>query len=344
LIAPIDNRGPNTLKRALRVNLRSAVEVRLQVAFSTRAGVLELLSSLLGTANHGSVRIMTGLYEGFTEPAALRLLADAERKTRGRLQVRICREPRFHRKLYLIRSPKRGTSIVGSSNLTTEGLTKPDELNLLVSDKLTNQPFRGLAQKFDNEWRHNSVPVTAAIIDEYDAVRPDQIRRPVRLSTLRKILGSTPTERSLTKKRQEGGPQPNLWRQSVVGVASRKTHDVIEDETSWNRFDWYSTASPSIGVRDLILLFDSSGKRKTVSLVQVRDTTKVSVFTPDGRDFVAYTMLAGYSKRRLGAQLWKKLAEVGVIRLRRDAWKARKLSLKNLGEIKSLLRRRKRAG
>lgn len=66
MVAPIDNRGPNTLKRALQSVLRSGVEVRLQVAFITRAGALEVLSGLLRTANRGSVRIMTGFYEGFT--------------------------------------------------------------------------------------------------------------------------------------------------------------------------------------------------------------------------------------------------------------------------------------
>ena len=88
-------------------------------------------------------------------------------------------------------------------------------------------------------------------------------------------------------------------------------------------------------------MFDATGKSKTVSLVRVRDTTRVSVPTPDGRNFVAYSQVPGYRTRRLDDRLWKDLAAIGVIRFRRDARKGCRLSVKRLDDLKALLRRRR---
>jgi HKD family nuclease len=341
LIAPIDNRGPNTLKRALRSVLRSGIDVRIQVAFITKAGVLALLSSLQRTSRSGPVRIVTGLYQCVTEPEALRLLADAERKTRGRLQVRVSKEPRLHGKFYLVASRAKCTCVIGSSNLTTEGLSSPDELNVLIATQRGGQLFVGLSRRFDEEWKRNCVPVTLRLIRDYKAARPKPVRQTVAPPVLRTILGVSSSSTEPSESR--GVKRHVLWRQSIDGTADKRTQEIVEDETSWKKFDWYSNPSSGISREDLILLFDLTWKAKTVQLVKVRDTTTVSVPTPDGRQFVAYMGVAGYPQRTLGKRLWKELIKLGVIRSRREAERRHRINAGKVTELKQLLRRQ-RAG
>jgi HKD family nuclease len=335
MAGPIDNRGPNTVLRTLRSLLRPGVDVRIQVAFVTRSGVMALLSSLHRAARLGSVRLVTGLYEGFTEPEALRLLAAAERQSRGRLAVRISREPRFHRKLYLVTSRAQGHCIVGSSNLTTEGLTARDELNLLLTMPPAVQPFAGLARRFDEDWRLECVPVTAELVRKYAAARPSQRRPTIAPAKLRAILGSPRRGPEVSSAAEN---QPKLWRQSIEGLADKATQDLIREETSWGNLDWFSNPSPGIRRDDLVVLFDFTWRSKSVQLVRVRDTTTVRVRTPDGRHFVAHSPVRGTPRRVLGKRLWKKLNGLGVARSRRDAEAGRRLSMTKIEELKRTLR------
>src|SRR5438128_1754702 len=118
----IDNNGPNTLVSTLRTLLGSSGVVDIQVAFASADGVGALLPYLQRAAARGRVRIVTGLYQHVTEPAALWLLLKAQQQLNGRLQARLARDLRFHRKLYLLVNGKECFVISGSSNMTSEGL------------------------------------------------------------------------------------------------------------------------------------------------------------------------------------------------------------------------------
>jgi HKD family nuclease len=83
-------------------------------------------------AADGGVRLLTGLYQKFTEPQALRTLLRIQEETCGQLSVRLSLEPQFHRKMYLLTSRTRSTAILGSSNLTRDGLRSGGELNVMV--------------------------------------------------------------------------------------------------------------------------------------------------------------------------------------------------------------------
>jgi HKD family nuclease len=128
----IENNGPDNLRDTLRFRLRRASNVSIAVAFVTRAGLDDIVQALRQVAANGSVRLLTGLYQKVTEPEALRTLLRIQEETRGRFSVRLSREPRFHRKLYLLYSRKNATAIIGSSNLTSEGLRSGGELNLIA--------------------------------------------------------------------------------------------------------------------------------------------------------------------------------------------------------------------
>ena len=146
--ALVENRGPNNLVSLLRMGLRKAIGADLAVSFVSQRGLLAILSKLRRVAARGSVRILTGLYQDITEPTALRTLARAQRESLGRLTVRLSTNRKFHRKIYLMRETATLKAVVGSSNLTKEGLTSGGEFALAVALQANATAARKLCASF----------------------------------------------------------------------------------------------------------------------------------------------------------------------------------------------------
>ena len=128
----IENSGPDNLRDTLKARLHTASHVSLAVAFITRSGVEEIVQPLREAAGRGKVRLLTGLYQKVTQPEALEVLLRLQRQTKVRLETRVSCDPTFHRKLYLLQRGTTAYVIIGSSNLTREGLQSGGELNALV--------------------------------------------------------------------------------------------------------------------------------------------------------------------------------------------------------------------
>jgi HKD family nuclease len=128
----IENSGPDNLRDTLKTQLHRMSEVSIAVAFVTQSGLDDLAQRLQQIAINGSVRLLTGLYQKVTEPDAMRSLLRIQKETRGRFAVRPSKEPRFHRKFYLLRTRGHAVVILGSSNLTRDGMRSGGELNLIA--------------------------------------------------------------------------------------------------------------------------------------------------------------------------------------------------------------------
>lgn len=70
-IGAIENSGPNTLVALLRNAGNRCEHIDIAVAFITAAGLNSVLSLLQKTASRGTVQVLTGLYQGFSETKAL---------------------------------------------------------------------------------------------------------------------------------------------------------------------------------------------------------------------------------------------------------------------------------
>lgn len=339
-LAVIDNAGPNTLRTALRKRLSAASEVRVQVAFATTAGVSSVLSSLQRAAGLGSVRFMTGLYQCITEPGALRLLIQAAEASGGRFQVCLSKELQLHTKMYLIATRTRATCIIGSSNLSRDGLLSSGELNLSLTSTRSAPIVRTLIRKFDEAWELDSVKLTRDRILRYEKHRPQFKIRSLSRTELRAILGSTANTSIRPEKTDESEP-PILWREAIEGFAANQTRAIVRDETNWDRrrFDWHSYPPERVRRGHRLLIFDFTKKVPTLQLAQVRDTTHTSVPTPDGRDFVAYTPVARSRKRRLTSSLWSKIIDLDIVRSRKHARSARRMNSQKLEQIVGVLRK-----
>jgi len=69
-----------------------AKSIDIAVAFITAAGLDSLLYLLQKTASRGQVRILAGLYQGFTDSKALRMLLREQHDSKGSFKVHIVPE------------------------------------------------------------------------------------------------------------------------------------------------------------------------------------------------------------------------------------------------------------
>lgn len=318
----IENSGPNNLHDALLDILNGACQADISVAFITYAGLAQILPYLRQVALIGKVRVITGLYQCITEPKALRTLLRSQKETRGNLSVNLSQEPKFHRKMYIIEKKTKVTAIIGSSNLTKEGLTSGGELNIAFTFSKDSKPCLELNNAFEKDWQHRSVSLSIDQIRRYEKYhRENKEKSKLIYIPLRKILGKT-------TKHQEGelsiDKSITFWRDSIKGFVKKQTKQIISQHTNWDgkNYDWYHARKHKFRINDELLMFDFIDK--FASLVKITDTTEVS--TSDGRYFVAFKKLKNTRRKQLIKTLWDRLKSLRIIKNRNDANSRYKLS------------------
>lgn len=322
----------------LRLLLEKASDVNIGVAFITKAGLAEIMQSLRQVASRGQVRIVTGLYQCVTEPTALWILLRAQNETDGRLSVRLSAEERFHRKLYFVSGKSKLTAVVGSSNLTEGGLFRGRESNIMISVPARSRGLSRLRSVFERDWNEHSVPLSRRRIKAYEnylSTRSVQNRKATRIP-LRKILG-----REAIHRRPVATPAQTViyWKTCTNSYCEDQTCETVQRETNWDkkRYEWMGVGSHPFKTGDKILHFDFKGHK--AQIVEVRDIARLAVWTPDGRHFVAYTLIEGSSERQLGS-LWAKLKSTGVIKNQGEAQRRSRIKPEIWDRLLSLFRKR----
>ncbi|HLM72655.1 MAG TPA: phospholipase D-like domain-containing protein, partial [Polyangiaceae bacterium] len=322
----VDNVGPNQLVTYLRDSAKTAVAMDIAAAFVTASGLNALLHALLRVAGQGKVRLLTGLFQGVTEPAALRKLLQAESSTQGGLAVRISRDAHFHWKAYFIARRTKHTMVIGSSNLTSDGLRRTGELNIIHSvpaDRAAREPAR---QAFERAWKA-ATPLRAPHIERYEELRGETLAMSTPNIPVREILGRSellvePIERA-------------YFRASLEGYVAKDTNSILMETTDWGKrgYEYFNAAAERYNKRDRIIFFDFTVDQ--IFIVEVIDLTRTPIATPDGRHFVAYRKLRGTKARRMVPTLWSAFRESGLLTSKAAARSDRKLSLKQWDEFRN---------
>lgn len=158
-IGTIENNGHNTVENYLEIAAKNATALDWASAFITNAGLNSVHYLLTAATNKRKVRLLTGFYQGFTDPSAIKSLLKAQEKSNGRLEVRISNDPHFHWKSYFIFNGQTVQCVVGSSNLTNDGLNTSGEFNLAISLPRKSAEFRQVHRVFENHWQHQIATV-----------------------------------------------------------------------------------------------------------------------------------------------------------------------------------------
>lgn len=179
--------GPSDpLLHRLHPALDAAVEVDLALAFIFDAGVNLLHARLIDILRrpHAQIRILTGDYQGVTEPNALRHLLALPTianptTTPATLHLRAYRvkpdrRDSFHPKVWIVRGPDHALAWIGSSNMSETAL----KTGLEWSYELTTPDALAEARAaFDELWHHPSTePIDADWIDAYERTRRPPMR------------------------------------------------------------------------------------------------------------------------------------------------------------------------
>lgn len=321
-VGAIENSGPNTLVSYLRNAGSGATSIDIAVAFITAAGLESVLHLLKRTSAKGQVRLLTGLYQGFTEPKALRVLLREQKQSDKRFSVQISTDQHFHWKTYFLVGKTWGQVVVGSSNLTDDGLRQTGEFNAVLQMRRASKQFQDLHGVFDKHWKSKSKPLTEEVLIKYEdwrlstgfAVRSQKV-------PLGKILAF-----NRRKPREEPARQPSFWRTCIDGELSEEAQAMLNETTDWDRrgYCYFSTWRDGFGVGDRIVLFDLGNRNVTVA--QIKETTCLPKRTPDGSHFAAYRPFRGIGLRKLVPKRWRSLKAAGLIRLNSDVNTTRRLS------------------
>ena len=102
----VDNEGQSSMKAELEKELATSTIARLATASLTRAGIRFIEEALNGKRRSLRILMLIGLYNGHTEPAALRRLMKLMGSFGEQLEVRIAENPRFHWKAFIFASKK----------------------------------------------------------------------------------------------------------------------------------------------------------------------------------------------------------------------------------------------
>lgn len=320
-IGTIDNTGPNTLATFLDEAGKGCGRIDVASAFVTAAGLERVLYLLKPVAAKGRVRVLTGFYQGFTDPKALGALLHEQRATDGRLSVRVSTDAHFHWKAYILVKKAAATVVVGSSNLTANGLGETGELNLTLTVGTATKPFHDVSGAFDTHWTGKSVPLTADVVAKYTVWREGAGGSPKHRSVPIKALLAGAKEEERTEP-----TEPRYWRTCVSGHFAEGTEDVLRRTTDWERRGhWYfSTGQTTFRPGDRVALFDTAAG--FLELVQIVDATRTPVRTPDGWHFAAYRRVQRVARRKLVPNRWKALKDAGLLKKKGDAFLTRKLS------------------
>ena len=147
--------------------LLSCKEFFISVAFITMGGITPLLQTLKELERWGIPgKILTTDYQNFSEPKALRKLAEFNNITLRMYRTDEAQEG-FHTKGYIFKNEELYRIIVGSSNLTLSALTKNREWNTRVVSMAQGEYTEDLLAEFTELWNSEYAVAFDEFIEEY---------------------------------------------------------------------------------------------------------------------------------------------------------------------------------
>ena len=145
----------------------SCDEFFISVAFITMGGITPLLQTLKELERRGIPgKILTTDYQNFSEPRALRKLAELSNVTLKMYRTDEAQEG-FHTKGYIFKNEELYRIIVGSSNLTLSALTKNREWNTKVVSTDEGEYASDLMMEFTDLWNSEYAVAFEDFIEEY---------------------------------------------------------------------------------------------------------------------------------------------------------------------------------
>lgn len=197
-----DRKAGKKLLSAIEDELLNCTKFDISVAFITMSGIEPLLLTLKELEKKGvQGRILTTDYLAFSDPAALRKLAEF---SNIKVKLYTCTtDTGFHTKGYIFQNADVYHIILGSSNWTAKALTVNHEWNTRLISGEEGPFIEELRQEFDTLWKE-SKPLEK-VIDSYETLW--SVAKRVREKAQELGLDGTEDQRSL---------KPNMMQKEFV--------------------------------------------------------------------------------------------------------------------------------
>jgi len=198
----------------LKSHLDAAQVARFAVAFVLPSGV-DLIDEHLRDlcARQGRFELLTGDYQGVTDPDALERLLDIQAQHSDRVELRVYTSSgrSFHPKTYIFEGAATGgVAFVGSSNLTRTALSQGVEWNYRVVPSRESAGFQQVLGGFEALFADPAtVPLDQAWIDAYRSRRP-QVSESAKGNRV-----------EVTAERPEPPPQPHEVQKEALAELER---------------------------------------------------------------------------------------------------------------------------
>jgi len=212
-------------------------------------------------------------------------------------------------------------------------LSKPGELNVVLSMRKDKAIFRRLLGAFETLWEQGSVPLDEEQISRYEELREQAggKKRP-RTVALSRVLG-----RPRKPLVQKPSASRQYWCVGLAGWFSERSSAAIEEFTNWDSRGWgcFNIGQFQIHEGDRIILV--SRPDSCVAAVEVTKTTRLPVSTPEGRRFAAYKDIRRCPRKKLTDTMWTKLKQAGLVKRKRQRLDNEKISEKRFRDAIGVL-------
>jgi HKD family nuclease len=336
----IDNQGVTTMQAELAAQCSRCTIARLATASLTKAGLHFIEKALNAKRNTLKVNLLIGLYNGYTEAAALRRLVDLQRRSGGAFHVRVARNPRFHWKVYLFKKATQITAYVGSSNLTRDGLSTEGELNIRLTGRSSDPAFTNVTDSFEQTWKTDSAPLDAYIAEHFAPIAQQSEKFMGEIDPkIKKLL------RGIRRLGSSNG-DPMLVETNKMSFcdewALQATTNAVRSKTKWESKGWHWLVFPTRAARDRLRdasSFYLADFCEGVGFLSLNDVCAYDDFkTEDGRYFLAYLHRKGSITKTLDRATLTHLRTNRFISKKGDLKRERSLGDANRVLLNRLLR------
>lgn len=150
---------------SIESELQNCDEFFISVAFITMGGLTSLLQTLKELEDNGvKGKIITTDYLSFSQPKALDKINDFKNVE---LKFFSADVRGFHTKGYIFRKGNEYRSIVGSSNLTSDALTKNEEWNTKIVSLEQGEYTNSLISRFMELWNNENTKAYSEVAEDY---------------------------------------------------------------------------------------------------------------------------------------------------------------------------------
>lgn len=146
---------------------RQSRKIRIAVAYLTQAGydmIEPELARFLKTHKENKLEFIVGLSSYcITEPSSLKSLLALSKMFSNQIDIRYYYHEGFHPKLLIFEHETGAEILVGSSNLTWQGMSSNVEANLLTSETQSSALFKVVSRYFEKLMEHADIDMDSIL-------------------------------------------------------------------------------------------------------------------------------------------------------------------------------------